>query len=512
MLDELRRRSAANGGRVAYEEVLSVLPEGMSGGALSECYLNILKAAGISVVGGEDAETRHPDEPEDEERQSRGRTRPESLLGSYLRHVGRVHMLTRDEESDVFRAICDSERRVRDLFNRFLFAPDMYLKVLGRVGERDERFTRVVGGAFSGKRNAYVSLVPSFVSKVEDLRSRLADAWANGHGDVEEIRAELVKCLDGLSFKQDVLEGFCDRAHEYIYLPYLRLSKGRRSGSVNDGSDEEMKRLEARFGMSPADFVSSFADMRKLLEEGRKARVRIIEANQRLVVFVAKKYVGRGMSFMDLVQEGNAGLVNAVRKFNHRRGHKFSTYAIWWIRQSIVRAIENQVRTIRIPVHVMEIMDRLKRAERSLSQKMSRKATDAEVSAVLGISPARVAELRKMAQHTVSLDSKIKEQEDATYGDFVADDKAQSPADIADGNMLKECVAKALSVLNDRERTVIVSRYGLEDGISRTLDEVGLLFDVTRERIRQIEISAIKKLRDPRCMAQLAEFAKAMRG
>lgn len=503
MLDDLRRRSCENGGRIAYAELLSALPGGVPASTVSCRYIDVLRAVGIEVVDIP-SDIRSP--------KSRRERVPETLVGSYLRHVGQVKLLTKYEESDAFRIICDSEICARDLFNKFLFAPEMYLKVLDRLDERSERFDHIVGGAFSGKRNAYIALIPTFRGKVESARDRLAREFAAG-GDVFGARAELRRCFDELSFRHDVLEKLCDTAHETIYLPYLKLVKDY------SGSDEARK-MEATFGMTPDDFRSCFSELRRAIDEGNAARTRIIEANQRLVVFVAKKYVNRGISFLDLVQEGNLGLMNAVRKFSYRRGHKFSTYAIWWIRQAITRAIENQARTIRIPVHVIEQMDMMKRADRKLMDRLGRKATDAEVadeitSKLVGMGKSgdsanvtadRVSELRKMSQHTVSLDCKIGEDESATYGDFIADDKTESQADVCDRNLLKERVAEMLKGLTERERIVMESRYGLSDGVPRTLDEVGLLFNVTRERIRQIEMSAIEKLRDSRCIGLLAEF------
>lgn len=503
MLDDLRRRSCENGGRIAYAELLSALPGGVPVSMVSCRYIDVLRAVGIEVI----------DVPDDlcspKSKREKG---PETLVGSYLRHVGQVKLLTKDEESDAFRIICDSEICARDLFNKFLFAPEMYLKVLDRLDERSERFDHIVGGAFSGKRNAYIALIPTFRGKVESARDRLAREFAAG-GDVFGARAELRRCFDELSFRHDVLEKLCDTAHETIYLPYLKL--------VKDSSEsDEARKMEATFGMTPDDFRSCFSELRRAIDEGNAARTRIIEANQRLVVFVAKKYVNRGISFLDLVQEGNVGLMNAVRKFSYRRGHKFSTYAIWWIRQAIARAIENQARTIRIPVHVIEQMDMMKRADRRLMERLGRKATDSEVAseitAKLGsmgktgdsanVTADRVAELRRMSQHTVSLDCKLGEDENATYGDFIADEKTESQADVCDRNLLKERVAEVLKGLTERERIVMESRYGLTDGVQRTLDEVGLLFNVTRERIRQIEMSAIEKLRDSKCIGLLAEF------
>ena len=500
LLDELRRLSSANGGKIAYVDLISALPGGVPVGVVSARCIDVLRALGVNVT----------DVPEAEARPKRERGQPESLVGTYLRHVGSVKLLSKDEEADAFRTIYDSELYVRELFNRFLFAPEMYLKVLDRLDERSERFDHIVGGAFSGRRNAYIALIPTLRSKVSCAMERMSKDCGSDRSDA---MADMRKCFDELSFRQDVIEKLCDDAHETIYLPYIRLARMCREGSSADC--EEMKRFESMFGMSPDEFKANFADLRRTLDRGRDARSRIIEANQRLVVFVAKKYVGRGISFLDLVQEGNVGLVNAVRKFSYRRGHKFSTYAIWWIRQAIARAIENQARTIRIPVHVIEQIEMMKRADKRLHQSLGRRATDAEVAAEMPakmrIDAERIAELRRMAQHTVSLDCKISDDDTTTYGDFIADEKTESQAETVDRGLLKERVAEVLNGLNDRERMVMESRYGLSDGVARTLDEVGMLFNVTRERIRQIEMSAIEKLRDPRIMAKLAEFAEMAR-
>lgn len=490
MIAELRRRSDANGGFVPYGEFLSIAPKGAS-----TRYIDVLKALGINVLMPDTDEMGVPNG-----RKNGGRA--ENLIGAYLRHVGQVRLLTKHEEAEAFHVIDDSEGHVREIFNRFLFAPDMYLGVLGRLSDRSERFDHIVGGVFAGRRNAYMALVPVLRGRVEGLRARMSAACSSPDGDVEGVRAELRRCFDELSFRQDVLERLCDDAYDRIYSPYLHMY---RDGVLSD----DRTRLESMFGMPPESFIESFSDLRRTMEDGKDARIRIIEANQRLVVFVAKKYVGRGIPFLDLIQEGNVGLMNAVRKFNHKRGHKFSTYAIWWIRQAIARAIENQARTIRVPVHVIEQMDRLKRAEKDLVQRLCRTPTDDELAKEMGLPAGRVEELRRTSQHTVSLDCKIGDDDGATYGDFVSDEKVDVQAEAVDKGLLRERVAEVLKGLDSRERIVLESRYGLVDGVVKTLDEVGLMFNVTRERIRQIEMSAIKKLRDPRTMAMLMEFAEA---
>ena len=490
MLAKIRRRSAETGGTIRYCELISALPEGQTEQIVTERFLHLLKTFKIFVT--------------DVPLRTTCGVASESVVGTYLRHVGAFQLLSKEEEADAFRRIDDSERFVRMAFGEFLFAPQMYLSVLKKLDARDERFDHVVGGVFSGKRNAYVALIPTFVANLTELQERLTAACAKADAAHAALLPELHRTLDALAFRQDVIEKMCDAAYEQIYLPYLHLRK-------QGGSADDRARYEACFGFEPETFISRFAALRRSLEDGRRARTRIIEANQRLVVFVAKKYVGRGIPFLDLVQEGNVGLVNAVRKFNLNRGHKFSTYAIWWIRQAISRAIENQARTIRVPVHVIEQVERLKRAERGLLQKMNHQPTDAEVAAALHLPVARIAELRQIAQHTVSLDATISDEDSATYGDFVPDEKAPDVAAVTDRKMLKERLVEILQVLDSRERIVIEQRYGLVDGVQRTLDEVGLLFNVTRERIRQIELSAIRKLRDPQIATLLVEFAQAAR-
>jgi len=507
ILDELRRRSEANGGCIAYVELLSVIPEGMPFKTFPTRCLEVLKALGLKIVDvpSKDSSAQSPSHGLADSSKSR----PESLVGTYLRHVGQVKLLSREEETQAFGAISDSESAMREVFNRFLFSPRMYLRVLDRIDEKGDRFDHIVGGAFSGKRNVYVSLIPQLRSRVRSILDRFEEACARGD-DVKDVRHDLRRCYDDLSFKQVVLEKMCDDAHEKIYLPYLRLSKHVREGDPNVDR-KELARLESLFGMPPDEFVSEFAEVRRSMESIRKARIRIIEANQRLVVFVAKRFIGRGIPFLDLVQEGNVGLMNAVLKFNLKRGHKFSTYAIWWIRQAIARAIENQARTIRVPVHVIEQIGKLKAAESRLSQGLCRKVSDTELALELGLSEDRVKELRKMAQGTVSLDGKIDDSEGTSYGDFIPDDKTEKPYEATERSLMRERVMDVIKGLTVRERMVIDSRYGLTDGTPRTLDEVGMMFNVTRERIRQIEISALKKLRDPKVMSSLAEFAAAVR-
>lgn len=248
-------------------------------------------------------------------------------------------------------------------------------------------------------------------------------------------------------------------------------------------------------------------DLALKIEEGdQEAKQRLAEANLRLVVSIAKRYVGRGMQFLDLIQEGNMGLMKAVEKFDYRKGFKFSTYATWWIRQAITRAIADQARTIRIPVHMVETINKLIRIQRQLLQDLGREPTPEEIGAEMDLPTEKVREILKIAQEPVSLETPIGEEDDSHLGDFIEDQEATSPAEHAAYELLKEQLEDVLDTLTDREENVLRLRFGLDDGRTRTLEEVGKVFGVTRERIRQIEAKALRKLRHPSRSKQLKDF------
>lgn len=273
--------------------------------------------------------------------------------------------------------------------------------------------------------------------------------------------------------------------------------------------DDPVKMYLKDIGKVPLLTQEQEIELAKRMSEGDEdAKRQLSESNLRLVVSIAKKYVGRGMLFLDLIQEGNFGLMKAVEKFDYTKGFKFSTYSTWWIRQSITRAIADQARTIRIPVHMFETINKQKKVTRDLFQEFGREPTVEEIAQKMGVPVEKVIEIQKISQDTVSLDTPVGEEEDSTLGTFIQDENAVSPADSAALMMLKEQLMEVLATLTPREQKVIMLRYGIEDGHTRTLEDVGREFSVTRERIRQIEAKALKKLRQPSRSKKLKDYVE----
>ena len=434
----------------------------------------------------------------------------------YLKEIGKVPLLTAEEEVNLAKSI--------ELGEQALVSPALSVVHLYELGVEVKKRMAL------GRPREFVDEATRFTVKA--LTRTLGDA--EGGKELRRLTNRLLKLRDPLKAEANSKEisteakvlidetvGLIDAAKRdpqrlaFRILPQYAKIHGPAEGAERLGElvmlgQEIRDVLVKNLNM----LVESDADEQRalrrladeLIQKGDDARHNLTEANLRLVVSIAKKYIGRGMSFLDLIQEGNIGLIRAVEKFDYRKGYKFSTYATWWIRQAITRAIADQARTIRIPVHMVETINKLIRVSRGLLQELGREPTAEEIAERMLITPDKVREIVKVSQEPVSLETPIGEEEDSHLGDFIPDNQALAPSDAASHKLLKEQVESVLEGLTGRERRVLQLRFGLEDGRTRTLEEVGREFNVTRERIRQIEAKALRKLRHPSRSRKLKDY------
>jgi len=434
----------------------------------------------------------------------------------YLKQMGQVPLLTREQEVEISKRIEDAEIEVSKQLHLFGFVAEHYLELADKLNKGKERFDRVILDKKIESRERYMKTLPKLCEQLkqlheenEELFRQLSAKAPRGRKKLEEHFQKNLQTLHRtytrFYFKQKVTEDFCEQVEEF-QQKFWKYGRKLATDPEDKEFQTKLRELQQRAWHNSEDFEKTNKQLRHWLKEALKAKTEMVEANLRLVISIAKKYTNRGLSFLDLIQEGNMGLMKAVEKFEYRRGYKFSTYATWWIRQAITRSIADQARTIRIPVHMIETINKLMRVQKQLVQEYGREPSPEEIAEEIHLPVERVRAVLKMAQQPISLQAPVGDSDDTSFGDFIEDKTADNPMEEAGFAMLKEKIKDVLDTLTEREREVLEQRFGLKDGYSRTLEEVGRQFQVTRERIRQIEAKALRKMRHPTRIRKLEGF------
>ena len=513
-------------GYLTFDDLNEALPEGITDANELDAILTRLRRMEIDVIEASDVD-RHKEGKKDldEEEEEKPETKLDILddpVRMYLKQMGQVPLLTREQEVEISKRIEEAENMVQKHINRFGFTARAHLDLAQKLAEGRERFDRVILDKKIESRERYMKILPRLCKQVEKLAETITANYAKLAGaskrDGKRLKTfqrtlgSLQRLYPKFYFKQKVTEEFVHLADEHyrilLSIQHESTKKGRSAGSRSPVGSKS-RELEKSLWLSVDEYSEQYQSLKNWLRKALRAKTEMVEANLRLVISIAKKYTNRGLSFLDLIQEGNMGLMKAVEKFEYRRGYKFSTYATWWIRQAITRSIADQARTIRIPVHMIETINKLMRVQKQLVQEYGREPTPEEVAEEILLPVDRVRAVLKMAQQPISLQAPVGESEETNFGDFIEDKGAENPSDMTAIVLLKEKIKDVLETLTERERQVLEQRFGLVDGYSRTLEEVGRQFRVTRERIRQIEAKALRKMRHPTRIRQLEGFLEA---